>query len=184
MPPPKPSRHQATTIPRQTPSGKNANNTNSRVVNCDKFNPSPKANSSTMPTARMLNTLADHRNAQSETDLFVIDPFTSSLPIGQVCDHHYTADGTARKAEKGVPHAPKSQIGHILSLLICVNPPQVLRQVLLGDRRRTLASFCRLDSTPNRPVMIPSTGRYHPKCTIHFPKTWQPDRMTWWPCTS
>jgi hypothetical protein len=28
----------------------------------------------------MLNTLADHRNAQSETDLFVIDPFKSSLP--------------------------------------------------------------------------------------------------------
>ena len=39
----------------------NANKTNSWVVKCDRFNPSPKANKSTIPTARMLNTLADHR---------------------------------------------------------------------------------------------------------------------------
>jgi len=64
MPPPKPSRHQAKAIPRQTPIGKNANRTNSRAEKCEKFNPSPKANSKTIPTERMLKILADHRRTQ------------------------------------------------------------------------------------------------------------------------
>jgi len=96
MPPPKPSHRHATTIPRQTPSGKNTNNTNSCAVKCDKFNPSPKANISTIPTARMLNTLADHRKAQSETDIFLIEPFTSSL-LGLTTQNYAT---TERKASR------------------------------------------------------------------------------------
>ncbi len=80
MPPPNPSHRQATTIPRQTPSGKNTNNTNSCAVNRDRSNPSPKANNSMIPTARMLNPLADHRKTRSETDLFVFEPFTFSSP--------------------------------------------------------------------------------------------------------
>jgi hypothetical protein len=48
-------------------------------VKRDKFIPSPKINMRTMPTARMLNTLADHRRARSETGLFFIELFTPIL---------------------------------------------------------------------------------------------------------
>jgi hypothetical protein len=79
MHPPNPSHRQATAIPRQTPNGKNRNNANSLMVKCDRFIPSPKAKSSTIPTTRMLNTLADHRRMRSETGRLVIELFVSFI---------------------------------------------------------------------------------------------------------
>jgi hypothetical protein len=75
MAPPKPSQRQARTIPRQTPTGKNANKTNSRTLKCRKFNSSPNANKTTIPTMRIVNTLADHRKTPSEANGIVRVPF-------------------------------------------------------------------------------------------------------------
>ena len=86
MPPPNPSHRQATGIPRQTPTGKNTNITNSRAVKRDKFNFSPKTNIRTMPTARMLNTLAVQRSTRSKTGLVFIELFIPFLlPKDHLC---------------------------------------------------------------------------------------------------